>query len=355
MSAPVPFAALPGPGLPASRRSGPGGLSRRAKAAIVVQFILNEGADVPLSSLPDDLQEQLTHELGAMRYVDRATLNAVIREFADELDAVGLSFPGGIAGALDLLEGKISPHTARRLRKEAGVRQMGDPWTCINAQTVDRLERFVLSESTEIAAVLLSKIEVGKAAQVLNRLPGPKARRIAYAMSQTAGVTPDTVDRIGLSLAAQIDAEPARAFTNAPPERVGAILNYSSDRTRDDVLEGLDETDRPFAEAVRRAIFTFAHIPARISPADVPRIVREIDNGALVTALAAAKSDELRPAADFLLANMSKRVAAALGEEAADRGEVKPRDAEAAFRTVIDRIRAMVASGEVTLVEPEEA
>ena len=44
------LAALPGPS------SGRGPLTRRAKAAIVVQFLLNEGADIPLSALPDDLQ-----------------------------------------------------------------------------------------------------------------------------------------------------------------------------------------------------------------------------------------------------------------------------------------------------------
>ena len=33
-------------------------LTRRAKAAIVVQFILKEGANVPLTALPEDLQIQ---------------------------------------------------------------------------------------------------------------------------------------------------------------------------------------------------------------------------------------------------------------------------------------------------------
>ena len=42
-------------------------LSRRAKAAIIVQFLLNEGADVPLSALPEDLQAELTLQLGRMR------------------------------------------------------------------------------------------------------------------------------------------------------------------------------------------------------------------------------------------------------------------------------------------------
>ncbi|MDU0112641.1 hypothetical protein RT723_06415 [Psychrosphaera aquimarina] len=92
----APFPALPGAG-----GKFPATLTRRAKAAIVVRLLLNEGADIPLEDLPEDLQAQLTKQMGSMRLVDRNTLSSVVSEFADELDSIGLSFPGGIAGALD--------------------------------------------------------------------------------------------------------------------------------------------------------------------------------------------------------------------------------------------------------------
>src|SRR6056297_1898222 len=81
-------------------------LDRRAKAAIVVRYLLNEGAEIALEQLPEDLQEILTHQMGAMRLVDRATVDQVIEEFTAELEAVGLSFPGSMAGALEALDGK---------------------------------------------------------------------------------------------------------------------------------------------------------------------------------------------------------------------------------------------------------
>lgn len=117
---------MPAPSLPAA--GAPIQLSRRAKAAVVVRLLLNEGADIPLEDLPEELQSHLTKAMGQMRTVDRDTLSAVVSEFAEEVERIGLRFPGGIAGALNALEGKISPQTAERLRKEAGVRQAGDPW-----------------------------------------------------------------------------------------------------------------------------------------------------------------------------------------------------------------------------------
>ncbi len=327
------------------------GLSRRAKAAIIVQFLLAEGADVPLSSLPDDMQAELTAQLGKMRYVDRGTLHSVVAEFADELDSVGLAFPGGIEGALNALDGKISPHTARRLRKEAGVRQLGDPWKRIGDLPVDRLESMVQAEGIEIAAVMLSKINVAKAAEVLGRIPGETARRITYAMSMTTRVTPDAVDRIGLSLASQLDAEPPRAFDAAPNQRLGAILNYSEAQTRESLLQSLEEQDSAFAEAVRKEIFTFANVPERLKPVDVPKITRDVAQDRLITAFAAAEAmgGGEGEGAEFMLRNMSKRMADNLREEMQTKGEVRPKDGEAAMSAIVNAIRDMAESGEINL------
>jgi len=161
----------PAPVLNTGPKTGPatglntGTLDTRQKAAIIVRFLLQEGADVPLAQLPEDLQTALTQQMGAMRYIDRATLQDVVGEFADELEAMGLTFPRGLAGALTALDGKISPQTAARLRKEAGVRQTGDPWEFIRALPVDKLVPIIERESTEVSAVLLSKLAVPKAAE----------------------------------------------------------------------------------------------------------------------------------------------------------------------------------------------
>jgi flagellar motor switch protein FliG len=331
-------------------------LSRKAKAAIVVRLLVNEGADIPLEALPDGLQAELTQQLGTMRSIDRDTLSAVVAEFADELESIGLSFPKGLAGALSMLDGKISAQTAARLRKEAGVRQGGDPWVKIKGLEIEELLPVLEQESIEIAAVVLSKLDVGKAAELLGKLPGPRARRITYAVSQTHAIMPDAVERIGLSLGTQLEAQPVTAFEDGPVERVGAILNSSIAATREDVLTGLEETDADFAQEVRKAIFTFANIPTRIAERDVPRIVRDVDQPQLVIALAYAQATGLMDASEHILSNMSSRMADALREEIGEAGTVKTKDGEAAMSEVVAAIRALQSSGELTLLseDPEE-
>ena len=54
------------------------------------------------------------------------------------------------------------------------------------------------NESIEVAAVVLSKLKAVKAVDLLGAITGPRAREITYAVSQTSGVSPSAVDRIGL-------------------------------------------------------------------------------------------------------------------------------------------------------------
>lgn len=338
---------------PRARQGAAAHLSRAQKAAIIVRFLMNEGAEVSLSELPEELQARLTTQMGSMRYVDRGTLADVVAEFAQELEGMGLIFPRGMAGALSALDGRISPQTAARLRKEAGVRQFGDPWELVRRADPEALVGLIVGESAEVAAVILSKLEVSRAAELLGRLPGAVARRITYAISQTGSVGPDAVDRIGLALAAQLQDAPDSAFAEGAVERVGAILNYSAAVIRDELLEGLEETDQDFAALVRRAIFTFVHLPDRVKPTDVPRLLREVDQTVLVTALAGAREGGLSAVAEFLLSNMSKRLAEALREEMAERARVRPREAEAAQTELVNAARRLEAAGEITLLRAE--
>ncbi|NRP12499.1 Flagellar motor switch protein FliG [Aliiroseovarius sp. xm-m-379] len=333
--------------------SPPRHLSKKQKAAIIIRLLLAEGAQLPLSGLPEAMQSDLIENMSEMRLIDKGTVAAVVDEFISEMQEVGLTFPGGLEGALDILDGTLDPTMIARVRKNAGVKITGNPWETIAGIDPKKLLPILEEESTEVAAVLLSKLKVSVAAELLGQLPGPRARKVAYAVSLTGNISPEVVHKIGRSLAEQLDAQPVSAFTDGPVERVGAILNFSPAATRDDVLNGLDEEDQVFAEEVRKAIFTFANIPARIDPRDVPKITKDIDQAVLITALTAA-TGELEASAEFILGAMSKRMAEQIREEMQSLGKVKAADGEAAMNAVISRIREMEGAGEILLIAEDE-
>lgn len=329
-------------------------LTQKQKAAVIVQLLLVNGADLDLADMPESMQEDLTFQLAGLRRVDGGTLQEVVEEFVREFEAGGLSFPNGLTGALDILDGKIAAATAHRLRKSNNLPPPGDPWDRIAGMETQTLADMLQEESIEVAAVVLSKIKVSKAAELLGKLPGETARRITYAVSQTGAVTPSAVERIGRSLEEQLDAVPTQAFESGPVERIGAILNSSASDTRDDVLTGLDETDKEFSDLVRKAIFTFANIATRLEARDVPKIVKVLDQDVLCTALAAGHQTDNVTSAEFILENMSKRMAEQLREDMAAKPKMKPADADAAMNEVVTVLRQLETDGEIFLKSDDD-
>ncbi len=336
------------------RPRAPRSLSGRQKAAILVRLLLAEGVRLPLANMPDHLQTALTEQIGAMRLVDRATLMAVVEEFVAELEAVGLAFPGGLDGALGMLDGQLSAAAAGRLRRLISAGGRADPWDSLSAVEIERIVPVLERESLEVGAIVLSKLDVGRAAMVLARLPGDRARRLTHAMSRTGAVDPDTVRRIGLALAQQFEAVIPPAFETAAVERVGAILNSSPAATRDEVLTGLDETDPAFAQEVRRAIFTFAKIPQRLAARDVPKVLRAVPPDVLLRALIAAPDAGPAEAAavEFLFANVTQRMSEGLKNDIADHPPVSASAGEEAMSEVIAIIRRLETNNGLVLQAP---
>lgn len=332
------------------------GLGSRQKAAIIVRVLLAQGASLPLAALPDHIQAALTEQMGSMRMVDRATLDSVIEEFMNELEKAGMAFPGGIDGALTMLDGHISTSAATRLRRMAGVSSKSDPWERIARLEAERLLPSLERECVEIGAVLLSKLGAARAAELLEQLPGERARRIAHAMARTGKIDPETVRRIGLALVVQLEAQPLRAFEEAPDSRMGAILTSTPAATREALLAELDSGDPDFAEAVRRAIFTFSNIPERISERDIPKIIRRVDQRVLTLALVAASSGSAaeQAASDFILTHLPQRMAEALRGDIGEHPPLNEAERESAMGAVVETIREMEREGEIALAISQE-
>jgi flagellar motor switch protein FliG len=103
---------------------------------------------------------------------------------------------------------------------------------------------------------------------------------------------------------------------------------------------------------VRKAIFTFSNIATRIDARDIPKILRNVDQAKLVTALAGAKG-AAEKSVEFILSNISQRMAGSIRDEMKNLGKVKDKDAEEAQSAVVTAIREMESAGEIFLVAGE--
>ncbi|WP_425090995.1 flagellar motor switch protein FliG [Tropicimonas sp. S265A] len=328
-------------------------LSPRQKAAVILRLLVEDGETPNLTAMTPGQQALLTEEMARLKPISRATLESVITEFLNAMDEAGLSVSHGLASALNQLSGHISAEVEEELRLRAGLGEVLGVWDRLAALPADTMLKLIDGESPEVAAVVLSKIKVAVAAEILGLMPGPRARRITFAVSQTEQIAPPIVERIGEMLVDRLEAIPPRAFNRSPDARLGEILNSSAPDTREEVLNGLQESDEGFAKAVRKAIFTFAHISTRVVPRDVPALLKEVDGDVLVKALKSAETQEPDTAA-FLLENMSKRMAEQLREAMKELGDVPEKDGNAAMTEVVRAVRKLEADGTLMLIPAED-
>ncbi|WP_090523032.1 FliG C-terminal domain-containing protein [Paracoccus isoporae] len=325
-------------------------LTSRQKAAVIVRLLVGEGETLSLGGLPAAAQAELAQEMALMGMVDRDTRDQVVAEFCDALEQVGVTFPDGLDRTLDVLGGTLSPDITDRLRRISAMAGKSDPWARIAALPPAQIAQLAAAEATEIAAVLFSKLPAAISAASLALLPAERARQIAAAMSLTGRVEEPALRRIGMALLHATEGMARPAIGDAPVETVGAILNLTPSARREEVLDGLDQDNAEFARALRKAIFTWAQIPQRVDPRDVPRIIREIEPVTLRQALSARDGADADAAA-FILGALPSRMADGLRDDIAEAGRVKDSEIEAATGEITQAIRRMEAAGDLYLIE----
>jgi flagellar motor switch protein FliG len=174
-------------------------------------------------------------------------------------------------------------------------------------------------------------------------------------LSRIDSLDPQTVEAIGETLTRDFLATHAGADQRCKPaDQAGAIMNYASTEAREQIL-GCIETNQPeLAGAIRRKMFTVEDIPVRVPARAAPAVIRSIGQETLLKVLFVTR-DTAPEVGEFLLSNISSRMAERLREELKQITSVRRKDGERAQAEIIRVIRELAARGEIELIEEEEA
>ena len=339
--------------MPVRPRQKPG-LSKDQKAAVIVRLLAIDADSLAINGLENTTMTRLVHAMAGLKFVDEQTILEVIQEFLHDINSIHLYFRPGVASAVAALEKYLNPEIKKQLAAKPAVNGSVDPWIEIISLPVDVLASILVKETPQITAIALARLPATVAAEILSGLPTDFGHAVALAAIKTDYVQDSTLAHIGTAISqAAKGLNRTGALDGTPVDRLGAILNFAPGAAREDMLKTLEKSDPDLAEQVRRVMFTFADIPDRVEIKDVPKLVRAADNNTMVTALAGALISQ-KEAADFILTNLSKRLADQLSEEVRELGDVKPKDADTAMNAVVQGVRELEKSGELTLISPEE-
>ncbi|MGF1500234.1 MAG: flagellar motor switch protein FliG [Paracoccaceae bacterium] len=329
-------------------------LTRQQKAAIVIGALGPEAAAPILEQLDEASLRGFAEGMAQLRRIEPEIVNATIAEFLDNLDRAGSTIRGGLSLAREMLGQHVDQPTLLRILDDVDVPSIHNVWKKLARVNEDALAEFLRREHPQTVAVVLSKLASDHAARILSRFEPDRARDVVLGITKTQNLDTKVIEAIGASVSRDFLAgQNAEGPRRNPAERIGAIMNFTAADIRSHVLEKIAETQPDFAEEIKRKMFTFEDIPARIEPRDVTAVVRAVEAEVLKRALGGAQ-ETLPDAANFILSNISQRMAEQIREELKDQGRVRRKDAEDAQNEVILAIRGLLERGEIRLATPDE-
>ncbi len=337
-----------------SQQAAVASLTQRQKAAIIVKLLVGGGVSLDDLDLDADAIWKITNAMTGLGVVGKDIVDAVTAEFILEMERMGLVFERDIDGSLKAMEGQIAPETLSKVKAHQSGSAEATAWGYISKTDSEVLALRIEKENPRIGAVILSKLSPSKSAEIVGQISSEAAEAILDGISKTTAVKPEIVSRIGIALAESLqDKGDSGAFEESAAERIGAILNMSPSQFRDEILGSFEKKDPEAAGQIRRLMFTFEDIPSRITGRDISKILRGVEDETLVMALsgAAKTAPEVK---EFIMSNISSRLAEQIEESIQERGAVKEKDADAAMTQVVIAVKELEKAGEITLIEEEE-
>lgn len=335
-----------------------------APQSIPPEFTLSQKAAIVLAALGPDQAAPLMRDLteaqlrrfavsiSGLQRISQSAILSVITEFVAAMGD-GADLTGGAETARRLLEEVLDTTQVNRIMGDVDSSMNRSLWDQMGLAPSAVVARFLQNEHPQTAAVVLSELRSDRAAAVLEHLEQSFAQNVVLRLSRTPRLEPRVVSLVEEVIQRDfLTTAQDGTDTRSPADLIAGLMNNVSGTIRNDLLSHLDNRAPELSTEVQRVMFTFADIEKRVEPRDVGSIVRSMDETTLLVAL---KSGALvsEGSANFILANISRRLAERFSEEIARMPEVRVKDGEKAQSDLIAEIQALAKRGELKLIMPE--
>jgi flagellar motor switch protein FliG len=200
-------------------------------------------------------------------------------------------------------------------------------------------------EQPQTISFLLSYLDSEKSAEVFGLLSPDLREEVVERLGTIDSTSLDLVGKIARSLGRHYDTKARPAFHRSGGVRaVADLLNRLDKETSKNLLTRLEERNATLSAAIRKKLFSFEDLN-RLQPADLQRVLREVDSANLAISMKSA-SETLK---GKIYASISKRAAESLKEELEMLGPVRLKDVESAQDAIIMTVRRLEEEGQISL------
>lgn len=324
-----------------------GKYNRQQKLAAFLVVIGPEAAAEVLRHFEEPEIEMLAREMSTMTIIPVEVQRLAIEEFSGLIAKSVGSALGGLGYAQRTLEIAKGDYKASTIIGRVGppVGTSAEVIKDISEMEGRQIFNLVKQEQPQTISFLLSYLDSAKAAEVFALL-GPELREeVVERLGTIESTSLELVSKIARSLGKHYDTKTRPAFHRSGGVRaVADLMNELDKEMSKNLLARLEERNATLSAQIRKKLFSFEDL-LRLQPADLQRVLREVDSSNLATSLKSA-SETLR---ERVFGSISKRAAESLKEEIEMLGPVRLKDVEVAQDAIIQVVRKLEEEGQITL------
>jgi flagellar motor switch protein FliG len=327
-----------------------GKLTGRKKAAILVITLGPELSAEIFKQLTEEEIEILTYEVANIRNVTAEEKDKVIDEFYEMMGVQQYMAEGGLNMANEMLIRSLGQEKAMSLMKKLTSKIQIKPLDVVRSTDPAQLVNFIQEEHPQTIALIMAYLKPEQAAFILQSLPENIQPEVARRLALMDRTSPEVLRDMEKVLEKKVLTISREDYTSAGGVDSLVQLLINSDRsTEKRILESLELQDPELAEEVKQKMFVFEDIVI-LQDRDVQQVLRSLDIKELAKALKLA-SEEVK---EKFFRNLSKNARRNLQEEIEYLGPMRKRDVEEAQQHIVNIIRKLEESGEITIARNEE-
>ena len=200
-------------------------------------------------------------------------------------------------------------------------------------------------EHPQVIAIVVSYLESGQAAEVIELLPEEMRHDIVMRVARLSDVQQSALAEIEALIAAKSEKSNRGSTRKVGGDKVAAeIINALKPERGEAILEQIKEKNEELSIQIQEMMFVFDTL-LKVDDRGIQALLREISNDLLVVALKGCD-----PAiSDKILSNMSKRAGTLLREDMEAKGPMRLSEVEEAQKEILDVARRLAESGDIDL------
>jgi len=323
-----------------------GRMSRVKRLAMLMVVLGPETASVLLKRFDSKQSQAICKEISEVSIIDTETQEFVLEEFSEIIEESVNSQLGGMGFAqktLTLAHGDFRANSM--MNKIAPVRDDLDLMDEIEDMEFGQIYNVLRFEQLQTVAFVLSNVDSEKGSDVLKMFPPQMQEQII----ERVGAMETTQSEQAMLVANTLTGRMAR---REKPTRIkmggvksaADMLNWIDKEEGKELIKNLEKRNPKLGSSIRKRMFRFEDM-VRLSPTDVAKICKEVDQDDLILAIKNA-SHELKK---VIFSTMSRRAVENIEEQLEFLGPKRLSEIEAAQDRVIQIVRELEDDEEIVL------